>query len=412
MCAAAGCGSLSFGSQLAAAEPGKVPTRLDWGTSVCGDAEGFSSRVLKRTQRVRFVESGERLTVRLSIAPQGDGLDARVVLQTPGRPDVVRHIASPDCDDALDALALVVAISLEAQSQEIRVAPKPPPRRPPSRARPKPAPQPAPAQPVPPEVSVEPDATDVPVAPEPVVPAVPPEPPAPPPEPPASSAPVPATKERPQLEAAPPPPPANVENDRAPELDTGPSTPSETEGLGLAGGVSAHVLLGVAPEAMIGGQAWLGVSWERESIWSPGLTLSYAHHRRDGYVQEGEGEANFELNAVSLGLCPLRLGSATLHVRPCAVGSRGRLGVSGHRTFSAQDHDLRWVTLGGELQGVARAGLLELRASVGVTGPLIRDRFRFGPPGECDDETACEGVFHRADAALWMAGAGAGITFW
>jgi hypothetical protein len=363
--------------------------------------------VLKRTQRVRFVESGERLTVRLSIAPQGDGLDARVVLQAPGRADVVRHIASPDCDDALDALALVVAISLEAQSQEIRVAPRVAPRRPPSRARPKPAPLPEP--PAPPEVSAEPDPVAAPIAPEPP-PAEVPAPPAEPEKPPAAAPPEPATAERPELEIAPPTPAVSVEMDKDPELDAGPSMTSEPEGLGLAGGISAQVLFGVVPEAMLGGQVWLRGAWERESMWSPELTLGFAHQRRDGYVREDEGQADFELNAGSLALCPLRLGSSTLHVRPCAVGSAGRLKSSGHRTFFPGEYDRPWVTLGGEVQGVARLGVLELRASLGLVGPLIRDRFRFGPP--CRAEAPCEGIFHRVDASLWMAGVGAGVTFW
>jgi hypothetical protein len=222
--------------------------------------------------------------------------------------------------------------------------------------------------------------------------------------------PEPATAERSELEIAPPTPAVSVELDRAPELDAGPSAPSEAEGLGLAGGVSAQVLFGVVPEAMLGGQVWLRASWERESMWSPELTLGFAHQRRDGYVREDEGQADFELNAASLALCPLRLGSASLHARPCAVGSAGRLKSSGHRTFFPGEHDRPWVTLGGEMQGVARLGVLELRASVGVVGPLIRDRFRFGP--QCPAEGPCEGIFHRVDASLWMAGLGAGVTFW
>jgi hypothetical protein len=65
--------------------------------------------------------------------------------------------------------------------------------------------------------------------------------------------------------------------------------------------------------------------------------------------------------------------------------------------------------VGGEVQGVARLGLLELRISVGVAGPLIRDQFCFG--SGCDDEPG-EGVFHRVDGGLLMAGVGAGVTFW
>ena len=93
----------------------RVPTRLVWDGSTCGSEQDFAARVMQRNRAIRFVSSGEEVAVRLSIAPGPAGLDARVRIEAKGRAPVTRRIQSPDCDDALDALALVVAIGVEGR---------------------------------------------------------------------------------------------------------------------------------------------------------------------------------------------------------------------------------------------------------------------------------------------------------
>jgi hypothetical protein len=379
-----------------------VRTRLDWDSSLCGNAAGFSARVLKRSRRVRFVRADPQLTVVLRIEANGAGLNASVSLRAPGRDAVIRHIESPDCEDALDALALVVAISVEARSQEVNSRSKERPRRTSPRKRPRPpataaptraaseaaAPQ-QPEPPIPPEqpsssrlvdVLVPPDAASVVPAP------VPPDP-----VPQAAVSPV-ATPTHPQP-AGPIPTPASPGH----------------EPLDLVGGVSAQALFGVAPDALVGGQLWLRAHWERDGIWSPALGLSYSHQRLDELVRD-QGLADFALNVATLELCPLRLGGAVFSVGPCLLGSLGRLRSSGHETYVPGGETRPWGTLGASAQALARWSMLELRVSFGLLHPLVRDAFRFGPA--CTGAACERDVFHRVGAVLWSADAGLGLDFW
>lgn len=420
---AAACAAAAGSASTAAlaAPPTRVATRLSWGASVCGDAQGFASRVSKRTRAVRFVESGEQLTVRLSIAPEGSGLDATVSLTSKGREPIVRHIASPDCDDALDALALVVAISVEARSREaLRRAPPRRPRPAPPRPAPAPegsAPSPGPAMPVPApsEVLPEPVSSPQPASPATGVEAVPPAPPAegpassPEPAPSASAGPTQQEAER-TVEApgsvVPSVEPPAVATDIQPS--TQPSEPPALDHFAFASGVAAQLLAGAGPQPLLGAQLWVRGRWERSSPLSPELGLSIAYQRRDGF-DEGAGQADFALTAATLDVCPVRLGSAAWHVQPCAAGALGRLESKGHATFFPGAAQRPWATLGGNVQLVARFDRLEIRGSLGVARPLVRDSFRFGP--SCAGASCEADIFHRVEPVVWLAALGAGVNF-
>jgi hypothetical protein len=367
----------------------QVAARLIWNADVCGDASGFSARVMQRTSAVRFVDGGERVSVRLSIERRATGLDARVRIEGRGRAPIVRRIDSPDCDDALDALALVVAISIEGRPARAAGAKAPRHRAP--RSEP-PAVEPP---------AVEPPASAAAES------APPPEsPPGPEPTPPEPTPPVAA-----EPVAAPPPPPpaaapaaAPLRVAASPEAGTAPA--SEID---VGAGLSATAAFGVAPDPLIGARIWVSAAWDRHDLWSPEVALSFTHTQREG-VAELRGDVDFELNAVSLGLCPLRVGSDVVHVRPCAVGSIGELASDGHATFEAEGATRPWADLGGALEVIGRIGIVELRAVAGLTAPLVRDGFRFGPP--CSD-AACEAdVFHRVAPVIWSGAVGAGLSVW
>ncbi|HKO93809.1 MAG TPA: hypothetical protein VJU61_21795, partial [Polyangiaceae bacterium] len=105
-CVPLGCGALWFAGSARAAPPDAVLTRIDWHGAICGPSQGFAQRVSRRTERVRFVERKEGLRLRVDIERHADAFDATVTFSASGRPPVRRSITSPDCDDALDALAL------------------------------------------------------------------------------------------------------------------------------------------------------------------------------------------------------------------------------------------------------------------------------------------------------------------
>jgi hypothetical protein len=376
-------GSLSLADVPEASAQPQVPTRLVWGGSVCGSAEDFVARVGKRTTIARFVQRGQRLVVRARIERRGTGLEASASIEARGRAPIVRRIESPDCDDALDALALVVAIGIEGRSGSPRAAPR-------ARRRP-----PAPEPPAPVETPPEPLTPDVDAAPT-ELPA---------PEPAPSPEPAPVTQPAPAPSPRTSPPPSEA---RVPEVDSkAVSAPAEIDvGLGL----SAALSIGVAPQPMLGGALWISAGWARQSVWSPELVFSAQYQRVDGLTRVS-GQADFALSAGSLSLCPVRLGTAELVIRPCASGALGRLEGEGHATFDARSSQRPWRAVGGTLEGLARVGVVEFRAVLGAAAPLSRDRFSFDVP--CAEGSICEAdVFHRVAPVIWSGALGAGIRVW
>ncbi len=386
-------------AEAGAAEPTAVLARLEWGTSVCGDAEGFASRVSKRSPRVRFVERSAQVRVLLSISPEGPALAARVRLEGTGRPALDRHILSPDCDDALDALALVVAITLEGwpapqrRHSPLRQAPRRVPLAPPATEIPgagAPAEPPVTLEtlPAPSEPAVVPEPSPTPSEPRAAPPVVsPPKSSSPadaPPEPPVASQPVPSE-----------PPDESVEN------------ASDGPALRLSAALVVQMLAGVAPAPIAGGGLFLRATWDGEGLFSPEIGVGYTHHRRAGF-RETEGEATFALDSGTLEFCPLRIGSAEIALRPCAIGALGRLTASAERTFEGGSRTRPWATAGGGLVGSARWGVFDFRLVGAFSAPFVRDSFRFGTE-ECVESSCGSNVFDRVDAGVWLAGAAIGF---
>jgi len=377
----------------------RVPTRLVWDGSTCGSEQDFTARVMQRNRAIHFVSSGEQVAVRLSIQPSPAGLDARVRIEAKGRAPVTRRIQSPDCDDALDALALVVAIGVEGRPTSAA-------RRPRARA--------APAQRAPAPAEVAPPPAETPSAPEPPPaeeppPAVSPAEAAPPAAPAGSAVLAPVAPPPPSVDAAP------VEVGpavalAAPVSDTGaPNAASESGGgrLLIGAGLAALSSVGIAPEPMLGAGVWVSAEWDREDVWAPEVVLDAMHQERGGH-DEARGEADFALNALGLGLCPVRFGTATLELRPCVSGAIGQLLSDGGQTYSPSDRTRPWSSIGANLSLSVVLGIVQLRASLGLSTPLSRDSFRFGPA--CSG-AACEAdVFHRVEPLIWTGALGAGLT--
>jgi hypothetical protein len=389
-CVPLGCGALWVATPARAAQPDPVLTRIEWHGGICGPPQGFAQRVARRTDHVRFVERKEGLRLRVDIERHTEAFDATVTFSALGRATVKRSITSPDCDDALDALALVVAIGIDERWREAGAA-KP---RPAARAR-----RPGAAAAVVTPAAPPPDTAELPeppaAAPPPVedtalVPPPEPAPPAPPAEPAPPAAP-PAAASAPSAAVAAPAP-----------VEDGPH-------FLLAAGAAARLLVGAAPEPMLGGELWLRFGWERASVWSPELGVSFSHQRLSDSLQLGS-QADFALSAAGLDLCPLRFGTPLLHVRPCAAMGLGQMQVEGHDTFRAQGQTRPWLSLGGEAQAVALLHSVTLRLVLGVSHPLVRDSFRFGP-SECVGVECDDGVFHRVASVVWSLGVGAGLSF-
>lgn len=366
--AALGCGAFWLGGPARASEPAPIQAQLEWQASTCGKAGDFTARVSRRTRHVRFSASAQQLLLQVRIEPSAGALRAEVTLQGADRPPVVRRISSPDCEDALDALALVVAIGIDQRWRELRAA------RPRSR-RPERKPQPPPA-------AVDPAGAERgPAEPVAALPEV------------TLSAPAPV-----------PPAPARV----APPVAPPPVPAVTTPPWSLAAGVAARLTGGVSPESLLGGELWLRAGWERGSFLSPELGLSLLREQSQNFPRP-EGQADFALSAAALDLCPLRVGGPRLRLQPCAVASLGWLRATGQQTFRAHTQDSPWSSLGAGAQALALLGPVALRLAASVGHPLRRDRYAF-VPGACG-AVECEAApFHRVAPAVWSIALGAGLS--
>jgi hypothetical protein len=276
-----------------------------------------------------------------------------------------RLVRSATCEEALDAIALVLAVAF---SPELSPAPEPEHVTPPPRPR---APEPRATR-----VSQDTDRRT------PSPPPAPPEPePAPPPPPP------------PPAEPVPPPPPVY---DRPAE----PRVAPVTESVVGSAGAGASVLSGTAPEMMPGVTIFGSVRWNRDAAISPALQLRLSHFWVFGYAAPG-GVANFNLDTATLSLCPVWLQEHRVSVQLCATGEGGRLSVKGTQT-------LKGTTRARPYFAVGASAVLDIDFGRGIAfttfangaAPLLRDSFQFRPE-----------VFYEVPVIVLTAGAGLAVRF-
>ncbi|MEO8179487.1 MAG: hypothetical protein ABI895_11710 [Deltaproteobacteria bacterium] len=377
---ALGCSVAWIAGPARAAEAEPILAHIDWHGAICGDAAQFATRISARTERVRFVSRAEQLRLAVRIEARGIALRANVTFLAVGKAPVVRRIESRDCNDALDALALVVAISVDQRWRERAAAAQPAARPRPTPRRPAPLP---PSSTEPEAPGLDPGEGSVTIAPSTLAAS-------PPPEPKVVTLPLPARPAQPAPAALVAPP------DAAPSWS-------------WAGGVGARLLSGATPEALLGGELWLRAGWERESVFSPDFALSVAHDR-GAAVARAEGSVEFALSAAALELCPLRFGTRRLRLQPCFASTLGWLRASGRRTFRAHTESSPWWTLGGGAQAIASIGGVALRLAGGVAHPLERPSYRF-LSASCTAEDCAEPAFHRVAPVVWSIGLGAGLSF-
>ena len=238
----------------------------------CSTRDELIARIAARSGRIRFVADGTgvpALSARIEVAPRGGVVAELVVVEPDGR-RFARRLEAPSCAAATDALALVIAITLDPTVAAAE----------PSRAGA--------------------DATATPESSPPVVTPAPP-PPAPPPAEVAGT-----------VEAAP----------------AGATDAGFTRRLGV--GVGATAVTGPAPTVMPGVAVEVLGGLDRASVWSPALAMSFAH-LWSGPSRPAGGTAEFTFDVVALDACPLRIVAFHVEARACAAGALGRLAARGIR---------------------------------------------------------------------------------
>jgi hypothetical protein len=157
---------------------------------------------------------------------------------------------------------------------------------------------------------------------------------------------------------------------------------------------------GAAPDIMPGAALFASVSNERRSVLSSSLRLRLSHSEAGGFEEPG-GTASFRVDVATLELCPLRLGTTEVNLRPCGFVSGGILGASGSDTTDAQEHNRPWGAAGGSLVLAIRpVEQLQIECFGSLGSPFVRDAFQFAPS-----------VFHEVWSTIPSVGVGTGFIF-
>ena len=354
----------------ARAESGEVLAYVEWvAPAGCGTAGELRERVKRRSERVRFVERGpavRRARAEIRVLPNR-ALKATLVWWSDEGRELVRELEAPNCRDALDALALVLAVTLDPDAD---VAAEPAARGEGSAGPAEPRSS-APAR-EPASASETPRAAAPPSAPQ------PPSPSAPPKSSPSSS------RSASQRESQ----PADSDSESSDSVDLAESDVAGERGsawhLSPFAGVSGGARFGPAPLVLPGVGVFIGVGFTPGLPASALARLSLSRYGRGGFEADG-GTAEFELDTLRLELCPLGFapavfapGAVALH--GCVAGELGAYETQGSRTVAGEEHDRPWRSLAASVRLAVRpVPALELELAGALERPLVRDRFEFNP---------------------------------
>ena len=285
----------------------------------CSTRDELIARVAARSVRIHFVDDGAGfplITARIEAGPKGAVVAELTVVEPDGR-RFARRLEAPSCAAATDALALVVAITLDPSAAANSGAG-------------------AASDTAGPQVTATGGAAV----------AVPPEPAV-------------ATEGHPTASA-----------------EAAAQRAQPTRHLTVAG--AGALIVGPAPTVMPGVTLEVQAAQDGASIWSPAAILTLAHVW-SGALPESGGTAEFTLDLVGLDLCPLRL-AVGLEIRVCAAGSLGRLTARGSNAYDPRSVARPFATAGGTARlSLAFGSRVEARARLGAGATLWRDAFEFSP---------------------------------
>jgi hypothetical protein len=338
----------------------------------CATRDELAARVAARSARIRFIDDADGGTaLRAEIGPgPNDTVIGRLSIVDPSGPHSSRRLSAPTCAEAVDAIALIIVISLDPTYAPPATVPSergPPPATPGSRGA---ATSDGGRRALTAPPSAEPGAPDR-------------EPSTEPPE---------VSKRRSRDRTT---YPTEVPTEVPAEV---PAARPAVRRLGI--GAAAQLISGPAPRVMPGVAVRIFAALDRDSIWSPVLRLTGSHAWRGGLAEPG-GTAAFSLDTLGVDLCVLRLAIQIVDLRGCGSGSAGRLSATGSNTYSPNGRDRPFIGLGGAaIIDLALGPLFQLSATMGASDALIRDTFEFSPQ-----------VFHRVAATILTADLGLQVRF-
>jgi hypothetical protein len=310
----------STGSAAAASDAPTTRARLILrGAADCITGADLAARIAARSTRIQLADEAA-ISAEVSVASPAPGnVIAELILTSGGERQSPRRIVARSCTEAADAIALIVAVTLDPTVR---------------RKTPAPADVASPSGPKPPQSAA------------------------------ASASPPPAVAKTPV-------PPAIVEatEPRPPALPV--RTPREL-GVFLAG----QTIFGPAPSVMPGIALHGMAALAREGVWAPALFVGLTHAWRQR-ISEAGGDASFTLDAATIDACPLRVRLSWLAARPCASALVGRIAATGSRTENGSSAARPFAVAGAAATATAGSTVsLFVRLALGIT--LVRDEYEFG----------------------------------
>jgi hypothetical protein len=323
----------------------------------CATQQAFERRVKARSERIRWVSDAPHSgTARVTLEQTGAAVRVRLAWTRGNDGTTVREFRAPNCEEAMDAAALVIAITFDP------TAPTLPPDTSDSQSdqqRNRSAGGTPPGE----STSSDPDSN--------------------------SKA---GSGDDSEVQAL------NIPATDSGALGGGSRSRSSHQ-IGISATALIEGLSGVAPAPMEGVGLSAGVSWG-DGIFVPEVRLVFVHFLGLTYPADG-GDAQFELDGGRLVGCPLRLGHERFALRPCLQSFGGRLQASGQNTIEPEKHSRPLWLVGGSLVGTYRPkSVLLFMGDVSLSGPIARDHFQFAPA-----------QFHQVERLVWSAGFGVGLQF-
>jgi hypothetical protein len=327
----------AFLGSSAAAQPDEEPVRLEYrAPATCDDDAQFFARARLRAPRMRMARPDERARVFVVDIEQRAGkMSGRLTVRNPEGRQTIREIEARDCTEAVDALALIVALAVNPRA-----------------AQSTPSSAPGESEPIPPASTATPNAPNASV-----------------PAPPSST---------PSL-------PAPAASSSAP---TPAATDSATEPFGRArgeslwtfrAGLGAWALGGIAPAPLFGARTSAEIMNLQANVIAPSFRISAGYATHAGFAVDG-GTAHFSYAGSNMEICPLRIPpGGPLVLRPCLMADVGFVFARGADALNPQSEARPWaaIGMGGRLEwSLGRRVGVELDA--GCTFPIWRDRFLFG----------------------------------
>jgi hypothetical protein len=147
----------------------------------------------------------------------------------------------------------------------------------------------------------------------------------------------------------------------------------------LAVGAHASMMIGVADGLLFGAPVFLDFASASRDVFAPSARLLF-EGTMSGESQEKVGALRVTWFAGGLEACPIRLGGAVLHLRPCARVEVGALTGFPENVSFGHSAAEPWLAAGAVVRGVwAPTRLIFLEIEGGGEGHLLRPQYAFLP---------------------------------